>query len=71
MGIENYNFNIPSLSIINQTLNIIGIPNDLEIEIYNINGACLYKGLARTFPLSEWNTYLVNISGATYKFMAP
>lgn len=70
-GIENYNFSIPTLSIINQMLNIKGIPNDLEIEIYNINGACLYKGLARTFPLSEGNTYLVKISGTTYKFMIP
>ena len=68
-GAETTNFSIPSLSVINRTLNIKGIPDDLEIEIYDMNGSCLYKGYARSLPVSEGNTYLVNISGTIYKFM--
>lgn len=68
-GAETTNFSIPSLNVINRTLNIKGIPDDLEIEIYDMNGSCLYKGYARSLPVSEGNTYLVNISGTIYKFM--
>lgn len=69
--IENLVAVVPVLGVVNHALTITGIPSDVVIEVYDVKGVSVYRGCARSIPLSAGKTYLVNISGAVYKFMVP
>ena len=56
------------IAIENDNISIIGIENP-QIEIYNLNGKCLYSGNNTSIPMSSTGVYILRINGKSYKIV--
>ncbi len=57
---------VVKIAIENGNISINGIENP-QIEIYNINGKCIYSGNDTTIPVSGTGVYILKINGKSYK----
>ena len=56
------------IAIENGNISINGIENP-QIEIYNLNGKCLYSGNDTSIPVSGTGIYILRINGVSYKIV--
>ena len=59
---------IVKIAIENGNISINGIENP-QIEIYNLNGKCIYSGNDTTIPVSDTGVYILRINGKSYKIV--
>ena len=48
---------------------IIGGADNTNVEVYNVNGQCIYNGNATTIPVSTKGLYIVKVNGKSFKVM--
>ena len=67
-GVENIEIDgsVVQISIINGNIIINGIENP-QVELYNINGQCVYCGNETSIPVSINGIYIIKINGKSYK----
>ena len=59
---------VVKIAVENGNISINGIENP-HIEIYNINGKCIYSGNDTTIPVSDTGVYILRINGKSYKIV--
>ena len=57
---------VVKIAVENGNISINGIENP-QIEIYNLNGKCIYSGNDTTIPVSGTSVYILKINGKSYK----
>ena len=52
----------------NGNIVVTGVDNT-KIEVYSVNGQCVYSGNATTIPVSAKGLYIVKVNGKSFKVM--
>ena len=58
--------NSVNVSVENGNIVVNGTEN-VNIEVYNVNGQCIYNGTATTIPISAKGLYIVKVGNTTHK----
>lgn len=57
-----------NVSVENGNIIVYGADN-AKVEVYNVNGQCIYNGTATTIPISAKGLYIVKVNGKSFKVM--
>ena len=55
-----------NISVENGNIVVIGTEN-VNIEVYNVNGQCIYNGTATTIPINAKGLYIVKVGNKSFK----
>ena len=58
--------NSVNVSVENGNIVVNGTEN-VNIEVYNVNGQCIYNGTATTIPISAKGLYIVKVNNKSFK----
>lgn len=67
-GIESTLSNDVKVSAENGNIVVTDADNAL-VEVYNVNGQCIYNGTATTIPVAAKGLFIVNVNGESFKVM--
>ena len=48
---------------------VINGADNAKVEVYNVNGQCVYNGTATTIPVTAKGLYIVKVNGKSFKVM--
>ena len=65
-GVESTLVDDVNVSVENGNI-IIGGADNTNVEVYNVNGQCIYNGNATTIPVSAKGLYIVKVNGKSFK----
>lgn len=58
-----------NVSVENGNIVIDGADDAVKVEVYSVNGQCVYSGTATIIPVSGNGLYIVKVNGKSYKVM--
>ena len=67
-GVESMLTDDVNVSVENGNI-VVGGADNAKVEVYNMNGQCVYNGNATTIPVSTKGLYIVKVNNKSFKVM--
>ncbi|MDD2961885.1 MAG: leucine-rich repeat domain-containing protein [Muribaculaceae bacterium] len=69
-GVESVNSNDVKVNVTGKEIIISGVDDNVAIEVYNVNGQLISKGINKKIPVKSAGMYIVKVAGKAYKVIA-